>query len=363
MAYQFADGFDNYGNNYVMTSGYPWTFTQGMTTSNTDYRFAPPGSLPGGCLYTSGTQQLVRQSMSGNLSTIILGFGVKFAALPGSGVQDFCDFWDSGGCQCCLTVNSNGALQFYRGNGSTLGGSFGPTANGAVGAISANATITAGAWYGIAVQVTVATGTSGAVAAYVNGSPTAAISSTGINTSGDGNSYANQVSVGSMTQNIGVMKFDDFYCFDTTGATQNSLLGGDARILTKMPASAGNYTNWTPAGLANNWANAAVQPPNTTDYNLNNTPGTIDSYTMQVASLGVAPYFVLARASLTRDDAGPHTPTVFVRSGSTNSAGTVTSALTSSYLFYDAIVPNDPNTSSAWTATGADNAQVGIIEG
>jgi hypothetical protein len=211
-------------------------------------------------------------------------------------------------------------------------------------------------------QVTIATGTSGSVLLYVNGSAVAAINSTGLNTSSDGNNYANQVSIGTQASGF-TAKYDDFYCFDSTGGFLNSLLGGDARILTKMPVSAGNYTNWTPNGLSSNFQNAAVLPPSVSDYNANNTSNTKDSYTMQSASLGVAPYFVVARASLTRDDAGTHTPSIFVRSGSTDSSGVVTPALTSSYVFYDGLFQNDPNTSSAWTGPGADNAQAGVIEG
>lgn len=355
MAYQFADGFDNYGNAFNMVSGYPWTTAgAGWITSTADYRFAPPGSLPGGCLTeATANPTTIQTSLSSNQGTVIVGVGIKIPTLPGSGVLDIIQLSDLGTEQIGLCVNSNGALQFYRGG---AGGT-------AVGTLSPNNTITAGAWYGTAFQATIATGTAGAVAVYINGSATPIINSTGLNTSQSTNNYCNQVSLGPKNVGTSGLKFDDFYCFDSTGSYLNSLLGGDARVLTKMPASAGNYTNWTPTGLSSNFQNAAVQPPSTSDYNANNTGGTKDSYTMQLASLGVAPYFVLARASMERDDAGTHTPSIFVRSGSTDSSGVVTPALTSSYVFYDAVFQNDPATSSSWTGTGADNAQVGVIEG
>ena len=357
MAYQFADGFDNYGNSYTFTSGYPWSSTNGAAvTSTSDYRFAPPGSLPGGCVgltYNGGGVTALRQNLSSNLGTVIVGFGIKVPSLPASGVWDICSLWDSGTMQCSLTLSSGGALQFYRGN---AGGT-------AIGTASPNGTISASGWYGLAMQITVATGTAGSVQLYINGSSTATLNITGLNTSNDGNNYCNQVGLGSIVNATPAIKYDDFYCFDTTGSFLNALLGGDARILTKMPSGAGNYTNWTPTGLASNYQNAAVQPPSTSDYNANNTATTKDSYAMQSASLGVAPYFVLARASMERDDAGTHTPSLFVRSGSTDSSGVVTPALTSSYLFYDAVFQNDPATGSPWTGSGADNAQVGVIEG
>lgn len=357
MAYQFADGFDNYGNAYDMVAGYPWDAVNGgnQATTTSDYRFVPPGSLPGGCIitnYNGGSLPALRKNLSGNLGTLIVGFGFKVASLPASPMS-LCNFWDTGTSQLCLTVNSTGTLQFVRGTESGT----------AVGPASPSASIVAGSWYGISMQVSINSST-GTAFCYLNGSPTTLINGSGLNTSADGNAWANQVSIGADSYNgAPVIRYDDFYCFDSTGSYLNAPPSGDVRILTKMPASAGQYTNWTPNGLSNNYQNAAVQPPNTSDYNSNNTAGTKDSYTMQVAGLSVAPYFVVARASLARDDSATHTPGIFVRSNSVDSSGSTTPALTSSYLFYDGVFQNDPSTSTAWTGAGADAAQAGIIEG
>lgn len=361
MAYQFADGFDNYGNNYTMTAGYPFDTVSGaVTVITTDVRFTAPGSLPGGCL-SAPQNTYVRKNLTGNPATVIVNVGFKATALPASGAGSIIDFWDSGNFQACLALNSNGALQFYHGNGLAPGGG-GVNTSAAIGTLTANNTIIAGTWYGLAMQITFANGT-GTASLYINGSATPAINSTGLVTIGTANAYATQVSIGNVNNNITVCRYDDFAVIDSTGVFLTSLFGGDARIITKMPSGAGFYTNWTPTGLASNFQNAAVQPPSLADYNANNTAATKDSYATQVASLGVAPFFVLARASLERDDAATHTPSLFVRSGATDSSGVVTPALTSSYAFYDAIFQNDPATAAAWTGTGADNAQVGVIEG
>lgn len=356
MAYQFADGFDNYGNATTLTAGYPWDFVPNSATisSTADFRFSPPGSLPGGCITNSGSGNMARKILSGNISTLIVGFGFKCVTLPASGQQDVCGFLDtSATMQSTLCVNTNGALQFFRGDGAS-GGT-------AIGTATPNATVVANAWVGLSLQVTFS-GSSGSAQLFVNGSPTAAINSTSLNNIVSANSFANQVGIGNNV-NANVHKYDDFYCFDTTGITLNALPGGDIRILTKLPASAGNYTNWTPTGLASNFQNVAVTPPSTADFNANNVATTKDSYTMQSAGLAVPPFFVLARASMERDDAGPHTPSIFIRSGSTDSSGVVTPALGASYLFYDAVFATDPNTGLAWTGPNADNAQAGVIEG
>lgn len=351
MAYQFADGFDNYGNGFTLSAGYPWDTTSNAFINTTDHRFAPPGSLPGGCMVTGVSGGYVRKNLTGNEATVICGFGVKMTALP----SQACDIWhcgDAGTIQCTLTVNNSGQLQFWRGQDST-----------AIGSITPANTITAGAWYGIALQVTI-NNTTGADQVYINGSSTPVLNDTNLNNRASANNYANQVGVGCFFNfSQQATEFDDFYCFDTTGGTLNSLPGTDTRILTKMPNAAGFYTNWTPNGLGSNYQNAAVIPPSASDYNANNTATTKDSYTTESAGLQVAPYFVVTRASLERDDAATHTPSIFMRSGSTDSSGVVTPALTSSYLFYDAVFATDPSTGIAWTGSGADAAQVGIIEG
>ncbi len=356
MAYQIADGFDNYGNNYTMTAGYPWATLSGsgQNVINTDYQFSPPNPLPGGCLYINNGDSWIRTNLVGTPGTIFANFGFKITALPTNGTPaDIFTLWDSGTAQTSLAVTTNGALQFYRGG---LGTAIGPP--------STNGIIQAGSWYGLAITVVVGTGTSGSVQVSVNGSLIPAITAAGLNSSQTGNSYATQLSIGSQfNEGQQGTKYDDFLCWDNTGGVFNTALGYNARILSKLPSAAGFATNWTPEGNASNYQNVNPQPPNTTDYNLNNTSGTKDYYALPSIGLNVTPALVIVRASLERDDSNTHTPSIFVRSGSTDGSGTVTPALTSSYLFYDAIQLTDPATGLAWSASGVDAAQIGIIEG
>lgn len=357
MAYQFADGFDNYGNSYQLTAGYPWdTIIGGGTqlTSTADFQFAPPAPCPGGCLIISNSTS-IRKNLSSNQSTIIMSFAFKLTTLPSSTPTDILAIWDAGTEQVGLSVSGSGVMQFFR--GSVGGGT-------SIGTSTPPATIAAGVWYSVALQVVVGTGTAGSVQLFLNGAAVPVINSTGLNTSNTGNSFANQVSIGAgVNVGQGAIRYDDFFCFDGSGVTLNSVPSGPTRIVTKMPNGAGNYTNWTPTGLSSNWQNAAVQPPSTSDYNANNVSTTKDSYGMQISGLGVPPLFMLLRASLERDDAGPHTPSIFVRSATVDSSGTATAALGASYAWYDSVVVNDPATSSPWTGAGADAAQPGIIEG
>ncbi len=359
MGYQFADPFDQYGNNYTLLAGYPWDTLSSAgvaTVLNTDFRFTPPGSLPGGCCSVTQGNWIRKNlgSFQGSLSTpatVFLLGGFKLANLPASSPGDIFMFWDTGVQQLCLAVTPNGALQFYRGN----------VAN-AIGAITPNGTIQANVWYGAAIAVTV-NGSTGSVQLFLNGSGVAAINSTGLNTQATGSPQISQVSIGNSNNNVGVIKYDDFLVYDTAGTFLNALPGYDPRFFTKLPTSAGNYTNWTPAGLGANWQNASQQPPSTADYNANNVGGTKDSYVTASAGLASTPFAVIVRASLERDDAGPHTPSLLMRSGGVDGTSAALPALGSSYVFYDYVPQNDPNTVLPWTGPNVDAAQLGVVEG
>ena len=354
MAYIFSDGFDNYGNAYVFVNGYPWTSiaSGGGAVSNTaDPRFTTPSGLPGACVDITSNNYM-RRNFGSNPVTVICGFGVKLSALPATS-SEVVSFSDNGTMQCALWVDSTGALQFFEGSGTGT----------PIGTITAGNVLTPNVWYGLSITSTFSTASVGALAVYINGSATPIISLTGITNAASGNSYANQVAIGSSQNTPVATEYDDFYVWDTTGTTQNTRPSGEVRILTKMATAPGTYTNWTHNGLTTNWGNVAVQPPSTSDYNSNNTATTKDSYTVASAGLTTSPYFVVVRASLEKDDGASHTPSLFIRSGSVDSTGVATSALTSGYLFYDYVPTVDPSTNSFWTGTGADAAQPGVIEG
>lgn len=360
MARQFDDGFDIYGNATAFVAGYPWDTVSGPVVSSTaDGRFAPPAGLPGGCASTP-QNNWIRKNLVGNQATLIVGFGFKAAALPGSGQAGILDFWDSGNFQLNLAVTAAGALQFWRGNGLAPGGG-GQPLSVQVGATSPNGTIQPNVWYGIIVVVTF-NGSTGSVAIYLNGSATALISSSGLNTAPSGNAWANMVSIGNINNNMS-SKYDDFFCWDSTGAVNNAAPLTDVRIITKVPSQAGNYTNWTPNGLASNWQNVSQMPPNVADYNANNTPGTKDSYGVPSAGLALSPLSVTVRASLWRDDGLTHTPSLMVRSAGTDGVGAALPALGSSPAIFDTQFVNDPATGAPWTAAAADAAEIGVVEG
>jgi len=362
MGYQFADGFDNYGNNFDLASGYPW---DNVTSSlarviTSDFRFAPPFGIPGGCLkfQSNSTGTWVRKNLgtypgsASNPQTLFVVLGVKFPTLPASN-GTFLILFDTNSFQLMLTLNATGQLQFFRGNFAA-----------GVGTQTAVGTITANTWYGMMIAVTIDPAV-GSVQLFLNGSTTPIINSTGLNTRATANSSVNQVALGDSSNNIGqfTILYDDFVCFDNIGAAPNALPNYDPRLFSKLATSPGNYSNWSPTGLTPNWRNAGQAPPNVSNYNANNVGGTKDSYGVPAIGLTQNPFFVLTRASLTRDDAGPHTPSLMVRSGPTDGVSAALPAIPSSYVFEDYLTTIDPNTGLVWTGPNADAAQPGIVEG
>ena len=355
MAYIFEDGFDNLGDAYKLLAGYPWDTINGNggTTSASVVRFAPPAGTPGGSVnMTNGNSGWIRKNLVGNPATVYFGFGFKLSNLPGSTHGDICDLWDSGTAQVGLAVDSNGCMQFYR---SAFSGT-------AIGAITAAGTIQAGVWYGVKIGVTISS-SGGTVVAYLNGSPTPIIQSSGLNTQASAHAYATQVSLGSIDNGqFNNVWYDDFWCFDNTGSYQNAIPAGDPRIITKMPSGVGHYTGlWTPNGAATGWQCNDSTPPSLTKYVSDNNPGDSDSYLSPVVGLSVAPISVTVRQSVTKDDSNVHTASALVRSAGVDGVGTAFS-VNSSYTFVDTPFPLDPSTGSPWTAGSADLAEIGIIE-
>lgn len=357
MAYLDCDPFDNYvtlSTRYDLVSG-------SCSISSAAARFPAPSPLTGQGMTTSGAVAacFVRKNLTTTPATLILGVACKISALPSSSAVALIAFWDTGGMQCSLGVNSAGQFQFYRGN---------PTAGGtAVGAASATGLMQIGIWHYLEVVVTIDPSV-GAVALYVDQPAiggVAAISSTGLNTRVSANSYANQYSIGdhNSTANVTFPSFDDLYVFDTTTAANNARLG-DQRMYTEMPNGVGASTQWSPTGAAANWqAVSEIPPDGDATYVSSNTPGQTDLYTTQSAGLGAtAPNFVVVRRQHRKDDASVHTDQSTIRSGSSTATSTAVS-VPSSYSFVDDIYNNDPATSAPWaTGTAADNAQIGVVE-
>jgi|HubBroStandDraft_6_1064221.scaffolds.fasta_scaffold00599_15 hypothetical protein len=339
-AYQFADGFDNYNTPAEM-----YEFVTGTAPISSSYaRFAPPAGLPGQGIKFATSGAAVRKTLPSNISTAIVKCSFYVSQLPPAGpISSFLSLQNSGVDYCNFLVTAAGGIGIRSGLGSpTIIDQTGPG-------------VLAPGWYGIEVEV-ILSPTAGAVTIWVNGLQVAVW--TLLNLTG---SSINQVEIGDISGGgLNGWYADDFRVWDTSGSTQNAPIGVsgfDSRIITKLPSGAGAATNFTPNGAAANWQCVDDNPPDgDTTYVSGATVGLTDAYAMPSAGLTAAPLMVVARSYVRRDDAGPRQLAVGVSSSGFTGLGSAIN-LGSSYAFIDGCIALDPDTSSAWTAAGADAAQ------
>jgi len=176
------------------------------------------------------------------------------------------------------------------------------------------------------------------------------------------NAYANQYRLGELQNNPIFYYYDDLYCFDTTGGSNNARIG-DQKLVYLQPAGAGASTQFTPTGAGSNWQAASQNPPTpATIYNADSTAGHEDLFTTPSIYGPPAPNFVVVRRQHYKTDAAAHTDQSAVKSGSTTATSTAV-AVPVAATYQDDDFVNDPNTSAPWASWSAiNNAQIGYVE-
>jgi len=110
-----------------------------------------------------------------------------------------------------------------------------------------------------------------------------------------------------------------------------------------------------------NYSAASIPMDGDASYVVSNTPGHTDLYTM--GSLPVVPltiYAVEPFAVVRKGDAGARTSAVRHRSSSTEQSLATNADLGQTFTFTGQILDTDPATTTAWTASGVNNQQVGV---
>lgn len=341
------DGFDDYN-----TTGERWDTVSGTPQYSSAYvRFgAAPNCVAQGCRLSASMKT---KNYTANVSNPIASFAVLFESLPGAtggSSQGFLTFSDSGSQQVTLAVNSSGGLEVWRGNGFALGTKIASSAPGIIGP---------NGYYFIDFICTISS-SSGTVSVYVStpAGGSAVISASGLNTQWTADSFVNQVSIGFVNGGTAVtaIRYDDFHAHDGGGSAPNAVLGEGTRIYTKMPNGAGYATTFTPNGASANWQCVDDVPPDgdTTYVATSSIPST-EGYAVGAAGFTGTVNGVVRLSYLRKDDAGSHTFENGVRSSTTNGLSAAI-AVNSTYTWWQSFFGTDPNTSAAWTATGADAA-------
>lgn len=272
---------------------------------------------------------------------LYVGFAYQ-AVTVGSSQSQVCDFCADGGTVTHISVRreTSGAINLTR-NGTSL-------------ATSAAAAVPQGVWGFMEITGTIADA-GGIITVRWNGVQIATASGDTKNAGTSTNADAVRLScTGASSSNA----FDDFYVFNALTSVNNTY-AGDSRVQTLVPSAAGNTTQFTPNGSANNWDNVNELPYSATDYNASSTTGQKDTYTMANLLTSTTTVKCVQTSMIAhKSDAGTGTLKTVIRSGGTDFADS-SAALGVTPSWFGTIRETDPATSAAWTVSGVNAAEAG----
>ncbi len=333
MSLIWMDGFDLYASTAQMANRYSQPGGGSLVTG----RFS--GSQGWQC-DQNGNGGLVFSLPGAAHATLTLGFAfyISGAANFSTG-KSLVDFRNGSTTICKLGVKSDGALVFGRGDFTT----------NLIAASSAGLLSTNGIWHYAEVVLTRASGTSGAVAVYLDG--TQVINEAATNT---GASNIDRIVFGIDGAFSTTRIFDDLYIMDTASRV------GERRIDVLRPSADTADKDWVASTGVNNYAVVDETTFNDdTDYVSSATPGALDLY--DLANLSFTPANITAVQVTYRarkDDATTREVRANIKSGGTTANG-ATRGLTTSYQTFFDLYETDPNTSAAWAASAVNALQAG----
>lgn len=330
MAYLNICGFETGNLSEVTLIGGTATMSAQSTTKRTgSYAFQFNSSAQFGAygvqkLAANGTPALIGRS---GASTTYYTFYVRFATLPATNV-DFASVQQSGSTQVVgLMVNSSGTFTITGGTTSAT-----------------IATFSTGVWYRIDLRVT----SNGTSVCSVDGGTSQSCNSTNVT-----QDYLYLGCWGaSPTMNV---FYDDI-------AISDSAQPGAGQVNILKPNATGNYTAWTDgAGTA---PTNVAEVPHTSDtgYITSSTSGQAETEAMDSAATGgvVGTIGTVKAVAIVRDEGGASSLSVRLRSNTTDSDTTAVDP-GSSYTPLCKLFDTDPATSTAWTSSGIDGLEVGVV--
>lgn len=333
MTLLFCDGFDHY-----TTATDKWTQASSMGPSTSAKRFAT-----GQGARATDLTSYMRKTLSTTYTTLIMGFAVKLT----SGFQAclIAAFASGSTTICRIRVNSSGQLFVENGSSTTIG------------AASAGTQMSSTRFHFIEWKVLFST-TVGTVVVKLDGVTIFNLS--GVNTGG---ANADTVYIGPLAGGGGSTEdYDDFWVCDTSGSVNNDFLG-DMRVYTLYPSGNGNYSQMARTGGSGSGNYTAVQEATAdgdTSYVSDATPGDIDSYAFDdlpatANTVQAVQFDHYARI----DDAGPRTIAPFMRHSTTDSVGTTSGNVPSSYAVLRTIHEASIQTAAAWTTSEINASEFG----
>lgn len=341
-----------------------WTALGGQALGNVSVS-AGNGRTTGSCLRltmsTAGGDNRLMKTLASAQGTMggALGFrgSAGFSNNPVTGAAGarttIMSFMDAGTNQVDLRWNSGDNTLAVTRNGTVLG--------------STAYALTNNAYYHLEFKAVIHP-SAGTVDVYINGINR--ISLSGLNTRVTANSSCNQVSIGpDVTAGNAVAPvwdFDDVIFWDgqTTDQAGNPDIHdviGDNGLAWLLPTGAGTTTQFTPDSGSNYARVNEATPDGDTSYVEDATVGHIDTYAM--ADLPASAVSVLSLVQISnarKTDLGSRSIKSEIRTGGTNYASTLVSALGDTYLYeWGGSWGTNPNTGVAWTPSDVNAIESG----
>lgn len=339
MALKFCDGFDHYATADLLKKWTAGTTGQSITANGRNGGSCFQGTLSGSGWTT--------KTIGGTEATVVMGAAIRVdsGGNAGSSALGFFQFKEGSTVHVSLSTDVNGAINAYRGSGSTLLGA------------SANGQLVAGSYVYVEAKVKVHD-TTGTVEVRVNGSTV--LNLTGQDTRNAGTGFIDTLAIGPFCSiNPTPTRFDDLYILDTTGSAPRNDFLGDCTIETLFPNGEGNYLQLTPSTGSTHYLLVDEATPNTTDYNSSATAPNKDTYQMAAMSGTTLIYALQVLVAALKDAATATNASTTIRSSSTDADG-VSTALATTQSYLRDIWQTDPATSAAWVKAGVDALEVGM---
>jgi len=334
MSHILQDSFDPYGST-AEAAGLWDSLGQGVLSTNS--RFGVGQSCRPG---SSNLHVSHLKTFNQDAATVFVTFAFgRYNVLPGGGGNFRARLYDGATVQCSWEFTGAGTIEFYRGNGTTLLGTYN-------GAFSGSAT---GVWQHFQIKA-VMSNTVGSFEVRKNGSLVADFILTGVDNCSTVNEYANRYDILTLASSLDQVFFDDMWIYSgAVVAGEPSDFIGDCRAVQLVPTSDNSVTFSRSAGAAN-YENVDELINASADYVFAGSAGLLDLYGNP--GFVTAPASILcltARAMVFKTDAGIRTASLRVSSnGITSDRAAVAVGSTIGSITHPVFL--DPNTGVAWGA-------------
>ena len=326
----FTDGFD-----YYTTILQKW--------SNSGSSIGNVGRTGTGGLTQDGNVTSKQVLVAQEHATFIWGLAVKRGT---NGTFEMRFYSDALATQhVTVQVTTTGEIKVFRGN----------TGGTQLGSTTASGLVPSGSYTYIEAKA-VLSDTVGAVTVRINGAQVFTV--TGADTKNGGTKTAFD-GIGMAITNA-TADVDDLVLMNGAGSANNDFIG-DVKIETLYPTGNGTTSGLTGSdgNSTDNYLLVDERPPNTSDYNGSATDDLLDTYAMgDLTTLSGTVYGAVAYAYAAKSDAGTKGGAIMVRSGGTDYEKT-DNALGTSYVYYNEIMEQNPNTSTAWTIATINSVELG----